>query len=418
MGAQIGVLLAGLLVGFTAFTAGAQPAADEPLTLDAVVQRFLARNLTLEAARHRVEGARADQIAAGLRPNPSLNLAAEQLKLSGPTSAGDLYEVSATYTQPFELGGKRRLRTEVADLGVTVAEHQLADVLDQRLGDVKQAFYDALAARRLLDLAVETRSAFDQLVNLIQARVREGAAAEGELLKLRVERMKHDNAVAHARLAADHAGIKLLDLIGDSDFSKAGAVVGDLARTPALSLDLAALREGAVMRPSVRAAETALAAAQRRVDLERARGTIDISPFVGVKRVGENNTVLLGISLPLPVSDRNQGGIARAIADEKTAGAELGLRRNQALAEVEAAYRAWQSAREQVAVFQDGLLQQADEARGIALAAYREGAIEVLGLLEAQRTHIDIRQQYVRTLQAYHDSLVTLGRAAGRDLGR
>jgi outer membrane protein, heavy metal efflux system len=420
MRAQIAVLLGALLVGFKAVTVAAQtaPATSEPLGLEVAVQRFLARNLALEAARHRVEGARAEQIAARLRPNPSLSVAAENLKLSGPTSAGELYEVSATYTQPFELGGKRRLRGEVAALGVTVAEHQLADVLSHRLSDVKRAFYDALAARRLLDLAVETRAAFDELVEQVRARVREGAAAEGELLKFRVERMKYENSVAQARLATEQSAIKLVDLIGDTDFSRAGVVTGELDVPPPPALDLAALRESALLRPSVRVAEGTHVMAERRIELERARSATDVSPFVGLKRVGENNTVLFGISLPLPLSDRNQGGIARAIAEEKTTRAELALHRNQALAEVEAAYRSWQSAREQVKVFQDGLLRDADEARGVALAAYREGAIDILGLLDAQRTHIDARQQYVRTLQGYHDSLVSLGRAAGRDLER
>ena len=69
---------------------------DVPLTLDRAVERFLQRNLAVEAARHRVDVARAEQLAARVRPNPTVTVAAENLRLSGPTSAGELYEVGTT----------------------------------------------------------------------------------------------------------------------------------------------------------------------------------------------------------------------------------------------------------------------------------------------------------------------------------
>jgi cobalt-zinc-cadmium efflux system outer membrane protein len=420
MRSHLTVALAGLLAVSTATSALAQPAAPqaEPVTLERAVERFLARNLAVEAARYRVDAARAEQIGARLRPNPSLSLTADKLKMSGPTPAGELYEVGATYTHPIELGGKRRLRSEVADVSVSLAEAQLADVLTQRLGDLKRAFYDALLARHLLDLAVENRSTFEELVTFTGVRVREGAAAEGELVKVRLERGKFDTSVAQARLAVEQAAIKLVDLIGDAELFRAGPVVGELV-APAVSLDLASLRQSALTsRPSVRLAEQNVTLAERRMELERARAVPDVSPFVGVTRVGDNNTMLVGVSVPLPLSDRNQGGIARAVAEQKIARSELALHRHRVQTEVEAAYRAWESAREQVSLFEGGLLGQADESRRIALAAYREGAIDLLGLLDAERTHVDVRQQYVRTLHAYQESLVRLYLASGQDLTR
>lgn len=91
--------------------------------------------------------------------------------------------------------------------------------------------------------------------------------------------------------------------------------------------------------------------------------------------------MLLGIAIPLPITDRNQGGIARATAEEKVARTELTLRKNRVLAEVESAYQAWQSARQRMNTFESGLLRQADESQSIALRAYQEGAVELLGYL-------------------------------------
>ncbi|HYU15100.1 MAG TPA: TolC family protein, partial [Candidatus Acidoferrum sp.] len=233
-----------------------------------------------------------------------------------------------------------------------------------------------------------------------------------------LERGKHDAALTQADLAVRRAGIKLLDLLGESEFSSAGMVTGALDITatipPLDDLRAMALRD----RASLQAAQHATALAARRVALERARATIDVSPFLGLRRVGENNTILFGISIPLPVYDRNQGGIARAVAEEKAADAELALERARVLAEIESSWHAWQTARAQAAVFERDLLPQAEESRAIALAAYQDGAIGLVEYLEAQRTLAGLRQQYARSLFDAHAARLFLEQAVGRDLGR
>ena len=387
-----------------------------PITLDRVIDRFLQRNLSVEAARHNVEAARAEQIAARVRPNPGLTVSAENLKVSGDTPFNQLYEVSTTYSQTIELGDKRRLRREVADLTVSVAEAELADTLRQRLFDVKRAYYEAVLARYTLFAAMENRTAFDELIKFNQVRFEEGAIAEGELLKVKLERVKFNSAVSQAELAQRQAVIRLLELLGETDFSRAEAVAGELNFAEVI-VDLATLKQMALeSRPDVRAAELSTKLAERRVDLEEARNSMDITPFAGVKRVGIDNTLLFGLTIPLRINDRNQAGIARAVAEEKVAQTGLAIVRNRALAEVEAAYRAYETAREQVATFQRELLQQANESYTIALAAYQEGATELLPLLEAQRTRAEIRQQYYRTLFDYQTSVFMLERATGKEI--
>ena len=390
------------------------------LTLERVIDRFLQRNLSVEAARHRVDVSRAEQIAARIRPNPGLTVAAENLKVSGnsPFSVpfNRLYEVSTTYSQTFELGGKRRLRREVADLAVSVAEAELADVLRQRLYAVKRAYYEAVLTRYALFNAIENRAGFDELIKFNRVRFEEGAIAEGELLKVKLERVKFDTAFAQADLAQRQALIRLLELLGEQDFSRAEAVAGELSFEP-IAVDLPALKKTALQnRPDVKAAELKTKLSERRTTLERARNSIDLTPFVGVKRVGVDNTVLFGVTIPLRVNDRNQAGIARALAEEKVAQSELALVRNRALADVESAYRAYETSRDQVGAFQRELLQQADESYSITLAAYQEGATELLPLLEAQRTRAEIRQQYYRTLFDYQTSILLLEQATGSEV--
>ena len=398
--------------------AGSAQGQPVPLALDDVVARVLARNLSVEAAKHRLEAARAERIAARLRPNPSLTVGADQVKVSGPTPTGELYEVSTTVSQPIELGDKRDRRREVADLIVAVAEAQVADVLQQRLVEAKRAFYEAVLARDALARARAIRESYDQLIASTQTRLDAGDVSEGELIKARLERARADVAVAQASLGLRQTIIRLLDLLGETDFAPERHIVGDLILPPSPP-DLAELRAIAGReRPSVVAAERSADLAARRVVLERSKATPDVSPFLGYRRVGENNTVLFGITIPLPLSDRNQAGIARAVADEKVAQTEAAQHRQRILAEVESAWAAWQTAQGRVAAVESGLLPQAAESLEIARAAYRDGAIGLLEYLEAQRTLADVRHEHARSLFEAQASRLMLELAVGRELPR
>src|SRR4051812_6315344 len=120
------LLLAGMMIVAVA-AQGRQIAA--PLTLEGVVNTYIEKNLELQAAKYRVEWTHADQIAARLRPNPGFTFSAENLAFNGPTPTSQLYQLTATYSDTIELGGKRQLREKVADTAVSVAQAQFADAM-------------------------------------------------------------------------------------------------------------------------------------------------------------------------------------------------------------------------------------------------------------------------------------------------
>src|SRR5215471_4139538 len=153
------------------------------LTMDRVVASYLERNLELQAARYRLERTKADQIAAPLRPNPTVSFTAENLRLTGPLIAGGLYEIGAAYSQPIELGGKREARIRVADATVSAAEARFADAMRQGIADVKRLFLQAVLARRSIEVAEENQQTFQNLVQLNLTRFQEGAIPEADLIK-------------------------------------------------------------------------------------------------------------------------------------------------------------------------------------------------------------------------------------------
>jgi cobalt-zinc-cadmium efflux system outer membrane protein len=410
------LIVIGLLGCFwTSNLLGQQAAAA--LSLQRVIDTYVENNLELQAARYRVERTKADQIAARLRPNPGITVSAENLAVSGPTPAGRLYEIGATYSETIELGGKRDLREKAADANVSAAEVQFEDTMRRGLADIKRLYFDALLARYNVELTVENRQTFEQLVQFNLTRFQEGAIPEVDLIKVRLERVKFDSSVKQAELSLRQATIRLVEKLGASNGNfQRQDISGELDFRP-ISFDLDALRQFASSeRSDVRAAAAEVNAATQRLALERAKGKPDVSPFAGYKRVGNDNTVLLGVNIPLKLRDHNQAEIARADADVKVAQSRLQLARNHAVAEVEAAYAALQTSRELVTTFQNELLRQADESRTITLAAYEEGGTELLPVLEAQRTRTEVRQQYFKTLFDYQASIVGLELAVGREI--
>jgi len=409
------IFLFAVTLSLSVFSAAFGQQSPPRLDLQNIVDTYVRNSLDLQAARYRLERTKADQIAARLRPNPSITLAGENLAISGPTQFSHLYELSATYTDTIELGGKKGLRENSASANISAAEAQFEDTMRRGIAEVKRLYFEALLARYSVETATENRQTFDQLVQFNRTRFEEGAIPEVELIQVRLERVKFDSSVKQAQVTLRQATIRLLERLA-SPVSSSAEVIGDL-NFRAESIDIASLRESALnVRSDVRAALAEVNAAKERLALERGRAVPDISPFAGYKRVGSDNTLLFGVNVPLKLRDRNQGEAARAEVDVRAAETKLQLTRNHAMAELESAYAAVQSARELVETFQGELLQQADESRAITIGAYEEGGTELLPVLEAQRTRSEVRQQYFKTLFDYQASLIALELAAGREI--
>ena len=124
--------------------AGAQTAAPR-ITLDEAVTLALRENRTLRAKEFENQATRAQEITAGLRPNPVATYTADQL---GKRDVDQQHIV--TLGQPIELGGKRERRVTSARAATRVSEYELADVRRQVVAQVKKAFTDVLVARAVL----------------------------------------------------------------------------------------------------------------------------------------------------------------------------------------------------------------------------------------------------------------------------
>jgi cobalt-zinc-cadmium efflux system outer membrane protein len=256
----------------------------------------------------------------------------------------------------------------------------------------------------------------DSLVAYTGARVHEGAAAEADLIRLQVEqdRSATDLAIARADLARSRAA--LASLIGTDSFAVDPVVAARISPSFTSSASLDALTSQAkTRRPEIAAADARVKAAGASVSLERRAVFRELGVMGGAKRMLGDVSVVAGVSMPLPLFDRNRGEIQRAEAERRMAAFDRENTERHVVAEVRAAYAAATTLGAHASRIDRVMLQRAEESRRIALGAYREGATSLTQVLDAARALVEARESYYRALFARNQSLIELNAAIGAE---
>ena len=353
---------------------------------------------------------------AGIGPNPELEVEVENFGGSGEFGGFDGSETTIAIGQTILLGGKLRKRVELARLGRDLAgwDYEVARV--EALTRVAGDFVATLAAQERLTLARETEELAQRVFSTIGERVEAGKISPVERTKARVE-------FAQARLARQRAERELqatryrLAANWGSASPRFDYAVGDLTdvRMPPPADRLV---ERIELNPDLARWATEMAARRAAIDLARAEGVPDVTLFGGPKLLeGADETAFIaGMSIPIPVFDRNQGGILdarirRAQTERLRQAAEIRVR-----TDLYAAYQSLDTAYIEVQTVRDEIEPSARSAFEAAEEAFRQGKIDALGLLDAERTLFGIRQQYVDVLTAYHQATIDVERLIGAPL--
>jgi cobalt-zinc-cadmium efflux system outer membrane protein len=405
----------GLLI--ITYSISAQTTATARLSLADALARAKQQHPLLIAAKQRVAMAEGERLDAGFRLNPSINVSGENFPI-GPVKDGFVFTRNidwfVTWSQTFETGDKRALRLALAERGVETARAEAAAAERQIVYEVKSAYQQVSIARLRAELLRENGNNLKQLVSLNEIRVREGYTAEGDLIKVRLEAQRYDYQHRRSLLELERAKIGLLRAMGTASFEAADTafdLVESLDFHP-VEFAVSSLEEAAMRQPQIQAAQSRIEHAQALLRLEQAQARPDLNATFGYKRNGPDNALYGALSVPLPFYNRNQGRIARAEAAVAEAQAEWNHARNLVRAELAAARRAVESRRRQVETLQADFLLQADESRAVSLAAYREGAADLIVLLDAQRVRSQAQELYYEALYEYQLAVHELERAA------
>ncbi len=393
--------------------AGALGFAQTPLSIREAVSKALAGHPLLAERSERVAASEALRMQAGFRPNPRFYMQAENLRNYGTPAFrfGDDADAFVYLSQSFETGGKRHFRTEAAATEVGKAQLQRELLRRQIAGRVQMAYWNAAKARKAYDLLREDFSNFRQVVEYHEARVREGAMAEVDLLRVQLESERLELAANAAALEAERARIELFREMGETSFPEV-TLSEALEETDEAIAEFDAAR-ALEQRTEVKIARQEVEQANARWRLEKAMGQPDIEFLGGYKRSSGFHTMMAGFQISLPFANRNQGNIAAASSEVRAAEARLASAQALVRAEVNAAGQEYRIRRQQIARLLPALQRHASESSRISLAAYREGGTDLLRLLDSERLRIETQLLYYRALAEYQQSKVALEMALG-----
>jgi len=384
------------------------------LTLTEALRMADTANPTVRAKEFEVQSVGANEVTAGLRPNPTANFLAEQF------GSGSVAVTQYTFSvgQPIELGGKRQRRIDSAKAATKVTGLELADLKRQLVFQVKKSFTDILIAREALALAGQNLAALDEIERVQRFRAERGDISGLDLIRIEVERFAFERDSADARQALAAAKIALRTAIGQERVAEEFDVSGELA-FPEISQSKSELYRMALdSRPDLQAAAAAREKARADINLAKANAWWDVTPQIEYQRIGPDNTIGFGFSLPIKLFDRNQGEIARSQADAKRAEASREALLAQVLAEVDTALATVTSEKSKVVLLRDTYLPKIRQARETVEFAYRRGGVALLDYLDAQRTYREKSLEYLRSLGSYSAAVYSLESAVGSTLGR
>jgi cobalt-zinc-cadmium efflux system outer membrane protein len=399
-----------------------------PITMDQAVSLALRQNRDAIAARLDIDAAELDRVAARLYPNPVLSIALGNLVvgsfnnegmtvLSSPGFFGQTVTTVAL-SEVVDVWAKRNAHIRLADVGLEHRRLLVEDALREIAYAVRSAFDDLLRETSELALAEETHARYDQTVQISRSRFAAGDISEAELKKIELEGLRYQNGVIDAEMERDLARQKLSALLG---LQPGAALEPSEIKEPRQPLDPGQLMERALkQRPDLRAAQSAHGLAEAAISAARRDALPDISLGLGYTHSeftasGDNpNSLALSLSMPVPVFDRNQANIGRARLDLRRADNDLQRLSIAVQHEVADAVRRSARANQLLHVFEEGgMLERADTALRVAEKSYKAGSVSLLELLEAQRTYIETRGQYLHALHDYRQSLVDVGHTVG-----
>jgi cobalt-zinc-cadmium efflux system outer membrane protein len=397
-------LLIALLLPVMAFA----QAVPETLTLERALQLAAKNRAEPAAAEYLIEAQQAGVQQAGRAPNPTLSIQSENWRAASTFQGSRDLDTFVSVSQRLELSGKRRFRTEAARAETNIATAEREVLRWYIANQVTVAWWNALRAQEETTLIEQSLGAIEELVRYHEVRWREGEGAEIDLLKVRLELAKEQRRLLESEIterSAKHRifaemgiqlpiDVQLVRPLAEEDDADVGVATA-LSRRPDLQLQrVIADRDEA------------------QTSVEQSLSKADITPYVGFKRTNGFNTLIGGISIPLMFRDRREGAIAQAVARtnrqrQLARAAEVRVR-----AEVEAALAERDSRRSAVESLAQ-LISDASVAHGITLAAYREGGVELLFVIDALRTLNEAKMLGLQVDFDYQMSRAEARRAAG-----
>lgn len=397
---SVTLVLAFLLSVFPSTAQDTNPHVGLPFTLAEALERVHAVAPQRRAAQARIQAAEGAMRQANRLPNPSLDL--HQENLGAGTPIDQTLDIFATLSQPVEIGGKRAARTAIAAANVRVAQAAVRQAEQQLSRETVRLYLGAFQAYAFTEFLSRIQTELQTLVIAMNQRVVEGYTAEADLMKFHTEMARLETQLVRTRLHFHQSILALSTLLNLSTPLSGSRLVMPPMMDPPTGDPTVLAQQALAHHPEMLAAQARLDQARHTLALEKARRLPDPALTAGYKRAGGADTLVTGVSVPLPVFDRNADNIDRAIAEEHAAALELEAVRQQQLAATLTLMQAAQELTERARTIDQQLLQPAEVVRNAARTAFHEGAANILQLVDAERVYTDAHREALELkLEAY-----------------
>lgn len=385
---------------------GALPKPGESVSFGEAALLALENNPGLKPFNPALRSADGKILQASLRPNPTLEGRMENiLGTNGNTRGFDAAESTVAITQLIENGGKREARraVEIADKSLVSSDYQIAR--RELFAEVSKAFAEALAAQEKVGLYMELVELNESFLPEIDKRIEAGKVTS-------VEKVRARTAVTTARLATQQAqrefrsaALRLAATWGSTTagFSRVSGTLGELP-SPA---DQASLEQRLYSHPAYQKESRAVSKSEAENRLAIANGKSDVTVQGGLKHFWEGNdevALVVGVSIPLPFNNWNQGEIASTKAEIEVAQKQRDAKMISLKAELNASVQILSAIRREVETIKTDLLPGAQEAFDGVQEGYSKGRFGYLDLIEARRNLTEARVQLLTANAAYHES--------------
>ena len=392
-----------------------QPSGD--LSFQQAIVMTLKHNPELATYAWTIRSKEIDQIEAGLFPNPRVGIELEDFAGSGDIGAFKSAETTIALSQVIELGDKRMKRRHLAstdrDLARWDYEVKRVDLLSQ----TAVAFADVLGVQEKLTIANEINELANEIYKSVKKRVEAGKVSPLEEIKARVElsRTRLSQLNAERQLAISKQ--QLVSGWGGAEVTF-NRVLGDFYNIPQLP-DLNSIVNKLNNNPNIARWATEVSRHQSAIDLARADAIPDISVSAGLRHFNGSNDVaaVASISIPLFIFNNKKTGVQRSEVELSRASKEQAVTEARLRSALLVTYQRLNILYQEVTTIKREILPGAEEAFNAATKIYRLGKLDLLSLLDAQRTYFETRQQYVDALTEYHLVVVEVERLIGASLG-
>ena len=409
--AWLGFLVSGVqLLSLSTHAVASEP--NSAYTLNAVIELALERNPIMAGAQGYMRQSRGQQVAAGAYPNPSISGSAGRGSIRDPSTGVTITERTVTVEQPLEWQGKRRARQQAADAGVAGASAAMEEARLNVIAEVKVAFYQLLFAQQDAELAIQNSTMVEEVLRTVKARVTAGEATPFETMKATVEVQKAKKEVARAQNALVVARTKL-DMLTAGTLGKPFSIQGDFESFQQ-RLDPAALAARALeQHPALRRLTKLVEQATFSAIVERESRIPNVTLQGSYHREAGDESVVAGLSVPIPLWYQRQGEIETALGARHRAEAERLRAQNELAQAITQHVQDVRTANEQLQVFESGLLKQAEQTLRVARVSFQQGAASLLDVLDSQRVYRQTLLEYAQARADLSIALARLERAVG-----